>query len=305
MTDYSPIIIEPEPGRKYDAAFESLMKGVRKRQSKGDDYLLFISGDTGSGKSTLATHALEIVYGPDFDIDQMALSTEEFARALKTAKETDKKYIVYDEAFVNRRRWNSDTNNSLIELYFKIRAMSIFHIWCNPSVEIIDKVFTKERIKALIYVYPSAPNVWPKRYAFIPKDNIIQIITEHKSLEQAVLHKYAHRYARYIGYFAQMSAPIWAKYCKKKDSAVDFAADEFISKFGANDFKYRKSHIAREAGVHARTIEAWFINLQKKGLIEENKHFIHNANGFALFNKEGLSVLLQNAPKRGVLKEAG
>lgn len=220
-------------GKLYDEGFEKiLMPGVRKATiEKDDDFLLGFVGVTGSGKSTLGFHALSL-YTENPSIDFVALSRDRFARALKLASETKKpRYVDYDEADVIRRDAMTKWNKAIIKLYSKIRGKNIFHLWCHPSPQMIDRHQVEEVFNGLIFVYSKGS---PRFYYYFTKRGLLRVLDKYGNLKGKTLTKAANEFAAWRGWFRKYDGPLWKDYLGLKRASMDETIDSFFKEWGVS-----------------------------------------------------------------------
>src|SRR6056297_131104 len=140
--------------RNFDIYTEKTVHAIKKHiKEKDDDYLVLLIGDTGSGKSTLMLHMYECYDSEGCSVEYIGVDNETHAKALQKAKDKElPRFVADDEANVNKRGAMTRKNRDKLDLYMAIRGLNIFHVWCNPSIDIIDRPFVEERIKAVCYV---------------------------------------------------------------------------------------------------------------------------------------------------------
>ena len=139
--------------KPYDAYLEKTFTALRNHiVEKDDDFLCLTIGGTGTGKSMLNFHILEIVMPPEqLTINQVALSRDEFAESFeRVTKGSKPRVLVYDEANVSKRDSMTQWNKDLIDLYLTCRGLNTLHLWCNPTLKLIDVAFIEDRIRAVI-----------------------------------------------------------------------------------------------------------------------------------------------------------
>ena len=133
--------------KPYSDNFVDMISAAVKRISKDDDFLLMCVGETGSGKSVLTLHGYELVDPENCSIDFISFCPEDHAKGMKDLmqKKEGVRFIANDEANIQKRNSSTKYNKDLIDLYFSIRGLNFFHWWNNPSLDIIDKVFIREK----------------------------------------------------------------------------------------------------------------------------------------------------------------
>lgn len=199
-----------------------------KTLRKDDDFLLLVCGSTGSGKSTIAFHIYEL-YHPTPTIEYVALSRHAFAQALKNVSEhKPPRFLNYDEADMIKRDAISRWNKSLVRLYAKIRGKNIFHVWCHPSPEMIDKHQIEEVVGGMIYVYYKGK---PRRYLYFTKKGLLKVLEKHGNLKEKSLLA-SKNMARWRGWFKQYNGPLWKDYLNLKKGSIVESIEEFYEEWG-------------------------------------------------------------------------
>ena len=291
-------------GVPYDAYLEASINSARKLNSMtDDDFQVLLAGRRGSGKSTLAKHMLTIYLPPEkLNIEIMGLSRNEFANSLnKVQDEPLPRAICYDEANVNKRDSMSKWNKDLLDLYYSNRGLNIFHIWCNPSVDMIDKTFIEDCVKGIIVVQKTVFNLDKipvfRYYYWYKSEALTEIFDKYKSIKISLLldRKIREKYAYYRGWFKDYQGVLQKEYLEKKDTRMKLKTQDFFEKYGDNGW-LRMKEIMKALGVSDATI---IRNLNKLVLGED---YIVNAAGHHQFSKgsiEKLKVILnENRLKR-------
>ena len=291
--------------KPFDAYLEQTVLNIRNHiNEKNDDYVTLIVGDTGGGKSTLALHMLEI-FMPDerLNINQIALSKEEFASSLKAiSNETKPRALIYDEANINKRDALSRWNKELLDLYFSCRGLNICHIWCNPSLQMIDKAFLQDRLRAIILVRGKDVDR-PRMFYYFRKQDIMKILKKYENLNLDTITRVRKKYAWFRGWFKDYNGVLKEPYLKKKNERMLVKVSQFFDKY-ADDKFIKKSEVVKILGCHEDTITN---NLDKLILEEDYKI---TATGRYFFTDKGVDklkqILNENMNKRtGVVQNAG
>lgn len=201
-------------------------------REKNDDFLVICCGATGSGKSNLMLHAMDYFLNKKADVRFLGLNRKDFANALNNAKNTDHpKFCGYDEANVSKRDALTKWNKDLIDLYWSIRGLRIFHWWCNPSIDVIDKPFIEERVKGVIYVATKDINR-PRIYYYFRKEDLLSIWRKYQNLKLDLLKRICKKYCYYKGWFKAYNGELLAAYEAKKESRMDEKVEAFTQKYG-------------------------------------------------------------------------
>jgi len=122
--------------------------------NKDKDKVIVIDGREGSGKSALAQQ-LAIHLDPNFNIDKLCFTAEEFMNKVKDPKIKKGDCIILDEAFLaaNSRSAMSSINKAMVGLATEMRQLNLFVIVCLPSFFDLDKYFSLWRTDLLIHTY--------------------------------------------------------------------------------------------------------------------------------------------------------
>jgi hypothetical protein len=294
------VLEAPYDGTEVDPWFRSIITKINKYNlNDDDDYQLLLAGKRGSGKSTLAKHALTI-YLPEnrLHIGLFGLSRNEFANGLfEIQKEPKPRAICYDEANVNRRDSMTKWNKDLLDLYYSNRGLNIFHIWCNPSIDTVDKTFIEDCVKAVIVVKKnpkqfldesdstSKKPVFRYYYWYRP-EALLKIAEEFGSLKISVLldRKVRQKYAWYRGWFKEYTGVLKQEYLEKKFNRMSLKTKEFHDKYGDSD-SFKRSDIVKELGISDATISN---HLSK---LVSGEDYVVSATGHYKFSKLGVEHL--------------
>jgi ABC-type dipeptide/oligopeptide/nickel transport system ATPase component len=293
--------------KDYDEWLETTVNGVKEHiKDKNDDFLVLIVGATGSGKSHLGLHILEQYLGEQASVNLIGLDKEGIAGGLQSAKNQPlPRFFMADEANLSKRDAMSKWNKELLDLYFAIRKLQIFHIWCNPSLDIIDKPFIEEKIKGFIYIPSKTKNA--RVYFYFTKQSLIKIYEKYGDLKLRTLHKVRKRYAYYRGWFKEYNGFLKEEYNKKKDSRMDTKVDEFAEKWGMkqkDDSIFRRGFVGKLLGLHKGTIKKYQDILVERGLLVENDNYFISASGHYTFNKDCLQLFQDLAKERRLRAKA-
>jgi hypothetical protein len=126
---------------------------IARKAIKNDwDMCFLIDGTERGGKSVLAMQ-LASYCDPNFNIDKVCLSRDEFKKTiLKAEKYTA---IVYDEAFTGLSSRNTMTriNKSIVEMLVEIGQKNLFVFIVCPTFFDLDRYPALWRSRALIHIY--------------------------------------------------------------------------------------------------------------------------------------------------------
>lgn len=256
------------PGTKIGPIYIQLMKKAAEQMGKergNDDYILINVGTAGSGKSHLGMHTYEAV-SPELDIDQIALTKEDLARAFKKSTLTNGfRFVQYDEGKLNKREWNTHWSRDLLELYHDVRELNIFHIWCTAMPNLIDREFVDARVKGLVYIYTKGEDY--RRFLLFTKQDLLRFMDANDNkLSFKLLKKYGDAFARLDSYFTEYDGELSKEYSLKKKDRMTSRVDEFYEKY-AKEKTYNKKQAAKWLGRSYMS----FYNAMKAGLIP-NQH---------------------------------
>lgn len=266
-----------DQNRQFDIFLEQFVNQVKNKLDKeNDDYLTLLVGPPGSGKSGLMQHMYECYDPENCSVDFIAFERQGFANALKRAKDMPKpRFLADDEANINKRDSMSQYNKDMIDLYFAIRGLNIFHVWCNPSADMIDKPFIEERIKRIILIYDKSPG--KRTYWFFKTEALLKIYETCGNLKLRNLIK-MRDLAHYKGWFREYNGKLKDAYLAKKQLRMDDKVDTFHEKWGGTD-KLTREAMAKKLSVSVRTIRRYELELVKRGLLVEGDNWFRNSQG--------------------------
>lgn len=223
-----------DKNRDYDANLDKVLGYVRHLTTeKDDDFLILCAGDTGTGKSMLMMHALDKYMSDYKSVDYVGLTKGSFASGFKKVQDVPVgfKFLGNDEANISKRDALSKYNKDLLDLYYSCRGLNIFHWWNNPSVDIIDKPFIKDRVKGFILITTKDKNR-PRVYYYFTKNALIKIFEKYKNLDIKTIKKVKGKYASYKGWFRDYQGSLREDYLAKKNPRMIEKVDDFVGKYG-------------------------------------------------------------------------
>lgn len=279
--------------RSFDIVYEKIILGIKKALvEKDDDAIILYAGPTGTGKSNLMLWGYQ-TFDPDgCSQDFIGLDRQTHAIALKKASEKDHpRFCGDDEANVSKRDAMTKYNRNRIDLYFAIRGLNIFHGWCNPSVEMLDKVFIEERIKGMIFVLTKDVDR-PRIYYYFTKKGLLKMLEEYGNLKEKTIRDYGEKYAMYKGWFRKYEGPLLEAYLKKKDDRMSTKVTEFFETYG--EAWMNKTTVAKKLKCDARTIDARHERLVEFNYLKEDSHYRINPTTEIIEWNESALVFLQN-----------
>ena len=284
--------------RGFDTMLEKLLDYVKiLTTKKDDDFLILCVGDTGTGKSMLSLHAFEYYMKQHADIKYVGLTKGSFATGFKEVQNVPRgfKFLLNDEANINKRDALSKYNKDLLDLYYSCRGLNIFHWWNNPSVEMIDKPFIKDRVKGFILITTKDVNR-PRVYYYFTKNSLLKILEKYKNLDIKTISKVKNKYALFKGWFKDYNGDLKMDYLDKKNPRMLEKVDDFVSKYG--DVKVVEDvltvcDVAEKTGYGKGTIQNYVV----RKIIPEHLVFKKNnsARGLNYFKPEVVDFLLERA----------
>lgn len=287
-----------EKDRNYDRGMDFVIKSVRKGlgEEKQDDFLGLIAGSTGSGKSNLMLWIMETYLGKEADVKYLGLNKGDFAKSLYATKNKKlPRFCGNDEANISKRESLSRYNKAIIDLYFSIRKLRIFHIWCNPSIDMIDKLFIEERIKGLIFIISKGERI--RRYYYFTRRGLLKIWKKYGNLKVDLLRKVGKEYAFYQGWFKEYNGFLLESYNKKKDDRVDEKVDDFHSEWAARKDMIKRNKLINELDIKHDTFVKYEKELLESGLIERDKIVI-SGSGRKSYPLEYIEVFRNHGIKK-------
>jgi hypothetical protein len=191
----------------------------------------------------------------------------------------------------------------MIDLYFSIRGLQIFHWWSNPSINIIDKEFIEERIKGVIFI-ATKEKTRPRMYYYFRKTDLLKIWEKFKSLNLNLLKKISKDYAYYRGWFKDYKGDLLQPYLEKKDKRMDEKVEDFFDKYGEMDLMSRSS-ILKNLRIGERTLFRYEVELIERGELTQNLDFYISATGRRKYTKEAINKFKELAHKKHLVQLNG
>jgi len=176
-----------------------------------------------------------------------------------------------------------------MNLYMKNRALNIYHIWCNPSAEQLDRFFIKEKIKGIFFCASKDSIMRP--YYFIPRQKMLKILDKYKSLGEDVIRRVVKEYALYKGWFRDYHGKIREEYKSKKLEVTKDVSEEFVNKWSKqnqdNTTEYTTNQVRKALSASWETV----MNYRKS--LEEGVHYFRNDWGRYRYYPEGIEKMKQ------------
>jgi len=123
-----------------------------KVKSKDSDWFWVVDGSEGAGKSVFAFQLAKIL-DPDFNINKVTMTPNEFTRAVIKANKGD--CIVFDEAFtgLSSRASLTEINRVIVSLMMEMRQKNLFIIIVMPTIFLLDRYVALFRARGLFHIY--------------------------------------------------------------------------------------------------------------------------------------------------------
>jgi len=280
-----------DPNRSYDIMFEKIILGIRDRiKDKDDDFMVMCFGSTGTGKSNLMLHSYELYDTEGCTVDNIGLNPKDFATAINNASKTKGfRYCGNDEANVSKRDHSTKWNKDILDLYFAIRGLRIFHWWNNPSLDMIDKPFIEEKIKGFIFISTKDINK-PRVYYYFRKKDLLNLYEKHGNLKINVLKKHCKEYAYYKGWFRKYEGKLLQAYLDKKEVRMEEKVENFYQKYGSGE-RLSMTEMAKRLGVSRTTVKKFINQLMDDGELSETYHYTINEMGRKTYTTDAYELI--------------
>lgn len=259
--------------------------------NNNDDALFLAVGDTGTGKSSLLMHFYELYAGyENMSVDNISFNKDSFTKALGKVTAADvpthHKVLFNDEANISKRDAMSKYNKEMIDLYFSIRELNILHLWANPSLEVIDKVFTEERIRGVFFV-TTKDRKRPRVYYFFKKKALIKILQIFGKLSLDVLRRNKDL-ASYKGHFRAYKKDIWTAYIAKKKERIADKVSTFIENNGTKENLMSMTQLTKKVGISADS----FYKYEPEYGFKEGEDYVRSTMGDIKYTESAKTKLL-------------
>lgn len=288
------MITVPYSKDKFDAGLKFVIQTIRNTlPEKEDDFLLLNCGFRGTGKSTISLLIEDEYLGDEASVDYIGLNPADFANALKAAKEKPlPRFCNNDEANISKRDTQRQYNKDLLDLYYSIRGKQIFHIWNNPSLDIIDKRFIEDIIKGVIFCF-SKETKRPRLYYYFRKEDILKVWDKYEKLNNRILKKVADEYAFYRGWFKNYDGKLLLPYRQKKEKRMDEKIDVFHEKYGEAEKYLKRAAVMKQLNITQPTFYENLRELQDLGKLNKD-NMITTITGQSRFTQEAVDVIREH-----------
>lgn len=292
--------------RDVDELFERFINNFVKPSvtKKDDDVLVLCVGKTGSGKSMLMLHGYEIYAGDEASIEYVSFNRNNLADNMYKCRYVSKgfRFNGYDEANVSKRDALSQFNKALLDVYYSIRGLNIFHWWNNPSIDMIDKPFIVDRVTGLFLITTHSVDR-PRVYYYFEKNKLLDIFKKYGNLNYETLNKVKRKYAKYKGWFRDYTGFLKQHYLDKKNPRMEEKLLDFKNKFGTltdegGEKVYTLVEVRRLTGYANNTLATY----RRNGTLPRDSWYMENNK---VFYRESALKLLYDRKKGEGIKRAG
>jgi len=295
MEDYNMKIVPyDEAYPNVDKQFVHNIKNISSHIEADDDFLILAIGPPRTGKSNLWLYGLEIHLGDKASVDFIAQTKESFANALDKAKDMPlPRAVLFDEASINKRKATSSFTTDIIEMYQVIAGLNILHFWATPSIEMMEKNFIEERIKAVVLFTSKNPNIRP--YYWFDVNTILAIKAKYDNLSLPLLRRIKKKYAVYRGYFRKYNGKLLSDYLDGKETRMRQVITNFREKHGSiaetDNGMVKVSGLCTNLGIHRSTFQTYLED--ETFATEVEKVSVTNAIGIKQYNFEETKKLIE------------
>lgn len=282
------IIDKYEKGRPFGKYFGVMVNSMNKAiREKDDDTILIITGTTGSGKSNLGLWTYEDVFSNP-EIEQVALTQQDFAKALKRATTLPRgnRYLQYDEGKLNRRQWQQQWSQDLLEIYHDCRGLNIFHIWCTAYPNLLDREFIKERVKGLAFIFTKDKHR-PRQFYYFTKRDLLRFLEKNQKITTDLLKKYGKSFAHLHSWFTKYEGPLARAYLDKKEDRMTEQVEKFFEKYGQGE-SFSLLQASKLLRVNDDTLRKYATMALKEGLLPES---VKAPSGHWRLNEKTIEIL--------------
>lgn len=295
------------------ARIDEVTKHVIKRQRwlnehKDADGFFLIVGYNNTGKSTLGHHLHTLWTEGQPNPYNIAFDTSQFSQKLGIIMRKDKikeKIVQWDEANLSGRAAMSKYNKDLIDLYWSNRSDHGFHIWCNPSLQYLDKILVKERVTAVILIHRGEYK-GKRRFSLLTREAVNRILENYPKIDLETLETQAFKQRLYEGWFKKYPDGEFIKeYRRLKNERNKLKNQQIMEKY-SNDY-LTSNKASSTLGISIQTIKKYLRILGKKGVI--NLDDCKTPTGRLRIPKDALpeieNLMRETRKKQGEVLKAG
>ena len=281
------------PDKKYGIGIDFIIKAAQKRQNNDDDFFVLTVGSRSTGKSRLMLHLMESYMGERASVEYLGLRKGDFAKALLACNQTElPRMCVNDEGNLSSKEGMTKFNRAVVDTYYAIRGKNIFHNWCNPSLQGIQKDFIKEIVNGVIFTYTKYKNV--RLYYYFTKHQILDIFEKFKNLELRTLKKNAKKYAHHRSWFKDYNGFLLQPYIEKKDKRMDEKIEQFAMDWGDTDQKLTKADMLKRLDISRPCFLKYEKILTEQGLLDD---CVYSANGRIMYLQKHIDIFKEGMDK--------
>jgi len=281
----------------HDNILHKIVNSIKvKLNERDDDALIVICGTTGTGKSNLMLYIEDEYLLEKSSIDYVGLTRNDLADIqYKIQFEEKPRLLAYDEANVSKRDSLSKWNKDLIDLYLANRGKNIFHIWCNPTIDYLDKLFINERVTGVIFVATKTVDK-PRLYYYFTKERLLEIFEKYENLKLKTLYNNRYR-ALYCGWFKKYKGALLDDYLIKKKERMEDKSKEFYEKYGSKITRKDLLSIQKVADktlISVNILRKNVNNLIKRGVLVKDRDYFDLPNGSKAYSKDSIELFREN-----------
>jgi hypothetical protein len=166
-----------------------------------------------------------------------------------------------------------------------LEDLNIFHWWNNPSVDIIDKPFIKDRVTGLFLITTHTVDK-PRIYYYFDKKALLQVLHKYKNLDYETLSKVKKKYAMYKGWFRDYNGYLKKDYLAKKNPRMEEKVREFKAMFGTktSDTGEKLYTIREVSDLSGYTKDRILVQLRKKGFFDNEDYVVENVTNICIIS---------------------
>jgi hypothetical protein len=290
----SCIRVKYEAGESTDRFLPKLINSIKEeRMNSNDDFTIFVCGPRGSGKSMLGLYMSEMYMGDKASVEYIGLNPIDFAKALKKASDSPKPRMCNnDEANLSKRDSGRTYNKDILDMYYSIRGKNIFHIWNNPSLDIIDKKFIEDIVNGIIFIF-TKDKKRPRLYYYFTKQAILNIMSNEESLSLRMLKQNAESKAMFRGWFKDYFGVLREPYMQKKESRMEEKIDTFYNKYVKEEEYLKIGQLKKFVGVSESCVLNHVEKIKNNELYKE-EYIIRTPSGIKKYNPNIVPLIIES-----------